>query len=241
MGRPAPRRAVGGSPVERRPGNVHELYLFPAVVLFFVVQPVLAALSETASSLLVVPLALTLCVAIWSLDGGRVWTRVGLAILVATLLIVAAHELAPSRALFVTGTLCLDGLSLLCVALGIRWLFGERQITVASLLTAMSLYLLLGILFAMLHLGVYALDPGAYSGVSPGGNSKETAELVYFSIGTLTGTAFGDILPVHPIPRLLANAEAVVGQMYMAVLVATLVSNYVAGRASAGSRKPPAS
>ena len=224
--------------MERRRGKVHAVYLFPAVVLFFVVQPVLAALSETASSLLVVPLALTLCVAIWSLDAGRTWTRVGLAILVATLLNVAAHEIAPSRALLVTGTLWLDALSLLCVALGIRWLFGERRITVASLLTAMSLYLLLGILFAMLHLGIYTLEPRAYSGVSPGGNSKETAELVYFSVGTLTGTAFGDILPVSPIARLLANAEAVLGQMYMAVLVATLVSNYVAGRSSVGGGRP---
>jgi hypothetical protein len=66
--------------------------------------------------------------------------------------------------------------------------------------------------------------------VSPSGRSAEIAELVYFSIGTLTTAAYGDILPAHPLSRLLCNVEAVVGQMYVAVLVAMLVSGYAAGR-----------
>jgi len=223
--------------VERRPGKIHA-YLFPAIVLLFVVQPAIAALSEATSEYLVVPLALTLCVGIWSVDPGGRWARVGIAVFAASAVLIVAHAISPNRNLVVAGTLCLDVLGLLCVALGIRWLFGSSRITVESLLAAISLYLLLGIFFATVYFGAYLVDPHAYSGVSPGGRSKETAELVYFSIGTLTGTAYGDIVPVHPLVRLAANVEAVVGQMYMAVLVAMLVSNYAASRASSGS--PPA-
>jgi hypothetical protein len=219
-------------PLERAPGRIHAAYLFPALVLLFILQPALAALSKTPTDVLVVPLALTLSVGIWSLDSGRTWTRAGVAILVTAVLTVVANRIAPSLALVVAGTLWLDLLALLCVMLGIRWLFSSRRITVESLLAAISLYLLLGILFAMLALGIFVLDPGAYHGVSEGRLSKEVAELVYFSIGTLTGTAYGDILPTHPMSRLLANVEAVAGQMYMAVLVAMLVSNYVAGRSA---------
>jgi len=217
--------------LEKAPGRVHAAYLFPVIVLFFILQP-MAALSRTATDLLGVPLALTLTVGIWSLDGRRTWTRVGVGIFAAALLTAIAQRIAPRLAFVVVGTLWLDLLALLCVVLGIRWLAASRRITIESLLVAISLYLLLGILFAMLALGVFALEPGAYHGVSAGRVSKEVAELLYFSIGTITGTAYGDILPTHPISRLLANAEAVVGQMYMAVLVAMLVSNYAAGRSA---------
>jgi ion channel len=69
----------------------------------------------------------------------------------------------------------------------------------------------------------------------------EMEGLLYFSIGTLTGVAYGDILPVHPMARLLSSIEAVIGQMYMAVLVAMLMSDYAAGRSagSAGGRPTP--
>ena len=221
--------------MERAPGRIHAAHVFPAIVLLFVVQPALAALSATATDFLVVLLALTLAVGIWSLDGGRTWTRVGVAISAAAALTVIAQRIAPRLAFVVAGTLWLDLLGLLCVLLGIRWLASSRRITLESLLAAISLYVLLAIVFAMLALGIFVLDPGAYHGLSESGRSKEVAELVYFSIGTLTGTAYGDILPTGPLSRLLANAEAVTGQMYMAVLVAMLVSNYVAGRSAEGS------
>lgn len=226
--------------MERRPEKVHSSYLFPAIVLLLVLQPVIATLFATASEILVIPLALTLVVGIWSLDPGRRWARVGVAILCAILATMVAHAVAPSRWWMVVGTLWLDLLGLLCVVLGIRWLFRSHEIKVETLLASLSIFLLLGILFATLCLGLYLLDPGAYSGLSPSGRSTETAELVYYSIGTLTGVAYGDILPVHPVARLLSSVEAVVGSMYMAVLVALLVGNYAAGRGGPGSGGPPA-
>jgi len=51
-----------------------------------------------------------------------------------------------------------------------------------------------------------------------------TAELVYFSLTTLTTTGFGDIVPVHAIARSLATLEAVIGQLYPATLLARLVT-----------------
>ena len=54
----------------------------------------------------------------------------------------------------------------------------------------------------------------------------QNGELVYFSLTTLTSTGYGDILPVHPAARSLANLEAVIGQLYLAILVARLVSQH---------------
>ncbi|KIC93810.1 potassium channel family protein, partial [Flavihumibacter solisilvae] len=49
-------------------------------------------------------------------------------------------------------------------------------------------------------------------------------EFLYFSFITLTTTGYGDITPVHPIARSLANLDALIGQLYPAILIARLLS-----------------
>ena len=46
--------------------------------------------------------------------------------------------------------------------------------------------------------------------------------MTYFSFVTLTTVGYGDILPVHPLARSLANLEAIIGQLYPATLLAGL-------------------
>jgi hypothetical protein len=67
----------------------------------------------------------------------------------------------------------------------------------------------------------------------PGGVHKSAAascdfavsgNLIFFSFVTLTTTGYGDIVPVHPFARSLANVEAIIGQIYPATLLARLVT-----------------
>jgi hypothetical protein len=61
-----------------------------------------------------------------------------------------------------------------------------------------------------------------------GGNRPEdaAAHFLYYSFVTLTTLGFGDVTPVHPVVRTLSYLEAVIGQLYLAVLVASLVGRY---------------
>ena len=52
-----------------------------------------------------------------------------------------------------------------------------------------------------------------------------------FSTVTLTTVGFGDIVPVTPAARLVTGLEAMVGQLYLAVVIATLVGRVAARRA----------
>ena len=205
--------------------RIHSAFLFPAVVTLLVVQPVLAAFS-IRSEFLVLPLAATLLASIWSLDSRGRWLRVGIGLSLVLLVGAIGHASAPGRALIVAvfgGNAVLSAMS---VILGVRWLFRSARITVGTLLSAVSVYLLIAVTFALVYVATYLLESSAFSGVSPSGNSAEIAELIYFSIGTLSTSAFGDILPTHPVTRLLANIESVTGQLYMAVLVAILITGY---------------
>jgi hypothetical protein len=49
---------------------------------------------------------------------------------------------------------------------------------------------------------------------------------MYFSVSTLTTVGYGDIAPLNPIARSLANLEALIGQLYPAIIVARIVTLY---------------
>ena len=76
-------------------------------------------------------------------------------------------------------------------------------------------------LFCFVALG----EPNAFSGLAPlRDNLAVAANLIYFSFVTLTSVGYGDIVPVHPFARGLANIEAIIGQLYPATLLARLVT-----------------
>jgi len=52
-------------------------------------------------------------------------------------------------------------------------------------------------------------------------------EMIYFSLSTIVGVGFGDILPLLAFPRMVAVVEAVVGHFYMAVLIGWLVGMFI--------------
>jgi hypothetical protein len=51
---------------------------------------------------------------------------------------------------------------------------------------------------------------------------------LYFSLSCLTTTGFGDIAPLHPLVRSMANLESVIGQLFPATLLARLVTLHAA-------------
>lgn len=99
------------------------------------------------------------------------------------------------------------------------------------------IYLLMGITWALLMSALQLIVPGSFAGggtpLAPptlGGHSW-FGEFLYFSFVTLTTLGYGDIGPTTPAARMLAAAEAVVGQLYIAIFIARLVGLYTAATA----------
>ncbi len=65
--------------------------------------------------------------------------------------------------------------------------------------------------------------PGAFAQLSPDLEQAWT-QFLYFSLTTVTTLGYGDITPISPVARIWATLEAVTGVLYIAVLVARLVS-----------------
>jgi hypothetical protein len=101
--------------------------------------------------------------------------------------------------------------------------FGAGRINVHRILGAVILYLYIGLIFASVYrLAALYLHP-AFTGLSRT-QSGNLGELLYFSLSSLTTEGFGDIAPVHPFLRSLANLEAIIGQLYPATFLARLVT-----------------
>ncbi|MHB8283922.1 MAG: ion channel [Caulobacteraceae bacterium] len=104
-----------------------------------------------------------------------------------------------------------------------RLAFGPGKVTVHRIMGGVILYLSIGLIFANAYRAADLLLNPSFGGLS-GGRHAALSELLYFSLSTLTTTGFGDIRPLHPFIRSLANLEAVIGQLYPATLLARLVT-----------------
>jgi hypothetical protein len=104
-----------------------------------------------------------------------------------------------------------------------RAVFGPGKITVHRILGAVILYIYVGLIFANIYRVMAVTVHPSFSGTATS-QRMALSEMLYFSFGTLTTTGFGDILPLHPFVRSLANMEAVIGQLFPATLLARLVT-----------------
>ena len=105
-------------------------------------------------------------------------------------------------------------------------------VTTEVLCASISAYLMFGLMWAMAYWLVDRLTPGgAFSfNTNAGPRSIEGFSGFYFSFITLSTVGYGDITPVSRIARWLAAMEAMTGSLYVAVLIARLVSLYRSGK-----------
>jgi len=103
--------------------------------------------------------------------------------------------------------------------------YAPGRITSHRLQGAAVVYLNLATIFAAAFTLIWELSPTAFANFAPPTNELgEMATMLYFSLTTLTTTGYGDIVPVDPFARSLANLESVLGQFYLAITVARLVT-----------------
>src|SRR2546429_6892652 len=124
------------------------------------------------------------------------------------------------------------GLTLIAFVVGnlLRFVLRAPSVNTEVLCASISAYLMLGLMWTMAYWLVDQLTPGgAFSfNTNAGPRSINGFNAFYFSFVTLSTVGYGDITPVSRIARWLAAMEAMTGLLYVAVLIARLVSLYSA-------------
>ena len=155
---------------------------------------------------------------------------IGLLALSIIFSLIAVHY---SNVLFLTQGVALRALFLIVIALSILLdLFKGDKVTGDTLAGAVCLYLLIALIWAYLFFIVEFLSPGSFSFtesefISNLWLSHELYNFLYFSLVTMTTVGYGDMAPLSNGARTLATIEAIVGQVYLTILVARLVGLYL--------------
>lgn len=122
---------------------------------------------------------------------------------------------------------------LLIIALA-ESVFGDGPVDLNRIIGAVSIYFVLGFVFAAVFSLLETFQPGAFgltvTSEGVGSHQDTFSELMYFSNVTLTTLGYGDIQPVSRPARTLATLEAMTGQLYLAIVMARLVGLYISQR-----------
>jgi hypothetical protein len=192
---------------------------------------VVAAVGSVTASVLV---AVTLMLALRASGLNRRWLRIADVILVATsVALVLASIVSLVRDLAYTPSpspFFVVLFAAIAPVVVIRRLVNHREVTRGTLLGAISGYLLIAIAFYFAFL---------FSAQTSGGDffseHQPSTAFMYFSLTSITTVGYGDLVAVSNVDRLLTNAEAVIGQVYLVTFVGMIVGLYAAAR---GSRRP---
>lgn len=107
----------------------------------------------------------------------------------------------------------------------------DKKVTSNTLYGSICVYLLIGLTWTFFYVLVFNMIPNSFY-INPQNNLDNVIrwnDLTYYSFVTLTTLGYGDITPVTSQARSLAYLEAIVGQIYLTIIIARLVGLYMSG------------
>jgi hypothetical protein len=115
-------------------------------------------------------------------------------------------------------------IALFSAASSIRFAMRSTRVDAEHIYAALSAYLIAGIFFGVLYHGIENVWPGSFN-IAGARGEFPLFDAIYFSFVTLATLGYGDLVPVSEVARGLAIIEAVSGQLFLAVMIARLVSS----------------
>src|SRR5277367_2639197 len=159
-----------------------------------------------------------------AVNQSRMAKTLTIAILLISGAVLVMGRVHPSLFLHLLGSVVVTITLLLYVRIVLLVMFRKGPITWSRIQGGLCAYLLIGMAWASAFQFLEQLHPGSFYFVTaPADIDQLTSKLTYFSFATLTSVG-STITPVQPFARSLTIAEAIVGQLFPATLIGTLVA-----------------
>ena len=223
-GRKPLRRAIGDALPLTEPRRSFGLVL-AAIVVAMIFQ--LAASSGDLTRVITLVLQSTVIVlALRAAGFHRHIVHVAIAILTGVAVVVGValfgiSDLAPTAPRILTLLLVL--LTPAAIVVGVvRELREDKRVTVQTIYCGLSIYLLIGLAFAVLFAAVEDVSSETFFAHGQPGTPND---FLYFSLATLTTVGYGDLTAATDLGRAVAVTEALLGQFYLVTVLAVIVTN----------------
>lgn len=201
-----------------------------AILALMVVQPLFAG-HALEQSLLTVMLAPVLLSAVFAFRASKTYLVIATVLMVPTFVARLALAFTFNWTVELLATVLSALFLLVTVVALVSRLFSVRSVTLDMISAAVCAYLLMGIAWGFLFAAVELVHPNSFSAALLQSGPSSVAPVIrslhtffYYSFVTLTTTGYGDIVPVSDSARILSILEAVVGTLYIAILISRLVS-----------------
>ena len=103
----------------------------------------------------------------------------------------------------------------------LRSVLTELAVNFRTILGAISVYMIFGLLFTSLYVTIDRLQSGPFFIEEAGGH---VGDYIFFSFTTLTTTGYGNLVPADQPGKMFAGLEMLLGQIFLVTLIAGLVS-----------------
>jgi voltage-gated potassium channel Kch len=174
-----------------------------------------------------------LLIGAWGIKGDRSRFVTNIAFVLVMLLVIVGGMVLDRAGFNYTHLLLLLGFFIWMTWLVARQVLFAGGISSNDIVGAICIYMMLGLIWAILYLFLAEIVPGAFNGLPQAPWLDNFATAIYFSFVTITTLGYGDISPVLPLARFLVYMEAIVGVFYMAILVASLIGVRMSDREAA--------
>jgi len=104
-----------------------------------------------------------------------------------------------------------------------REIFKTKIIDSHIISSAISIYVLVGIFWYLLFMFLLMIDPDSFD-IRNFNPEMVSIDMIYFSFTTLTTLGYGDITPLSYTAKMWSITEAMMGVMFLAVMISRVVS-----------------
>jgi hypothetical protein len=153
-----------------------------------------------------------------------------LAVMVPALILTLAGALFDVGGLLAPANVLTTILSVTAPIMILRFVLTERRVNSNVIFAAISVYLLIGIVFGIVFSWIAYANEDAF--IPPQIVDTGDSALFYYSYVTLTSLGLGDISPATEATRALTVVEGLMGQIYLVVLIARLIALHITRRQS---------
>ncbi|MEW5009224.1 MAG: potassium channel family protein [Cycloclasticus sp.] len=203
------------------------VYMLIGLMLFLLAAPSLSKSFSNHSGVVIQSIYLSFMFAsVWSLQKNQRWFFLGLGLIIVSIALTLFSSLLDAQNTRLLNLLPLLIFCILSAVVAMRQVLFSGPVTLNKLAGSVCIYFLLGIIWALFYLYTDQLTDNTFTGLT----AEEPGKLwsyIYFSFITLSTLGFGDITPVNEFARALVYIEAISGQFYLTILVASLIGGYV--------------
>lgn len=201
------------------------LYLLIFILMLIAIQPIDEAIGRFGFFLDLIVSAI-LVSAIYTISHKKNHIVIGVLLAAPLLFSLWSAYFIKNAWLEIIGLFCGIAFFAFIIAIILRFIFSQDEITRDLIAGAAVVYLLMAIMWTFAYRVIEMIQPGSFS-LAQGHSLEHAFSFLYYSFVTLTTLGYGDIFPVTTAAKACAILEAVIGQLYLVITIAWLVGVHI--------------